>query len=231
VNDAIMALLKFGMAFFLGVCILMWAFQPGHTWVYFVIFAFIGTGLVYWATKSHKLWLLALLLILALYLWKSSSIDDSIQSVGRSFPQKAVRRGTQGAEKYFKSKEPYAAIRKAVETGTKIDQNDINQCLRDVVTDHAKTDPTLVPNGVTCAKMTGKEFQTCMENHVFTADAEQSAVIDAAQCSGASSSAPPTLARKIGNLGEGAAVTAACAAAELFNYFPWVNLDTSKCPE
>src|SRR5581483_2854657 len=157
VNDAIMALLKLGMAFFLGVCLLLWAFQPGHTWVYFVIFAFIGAGLAYWVTKSHPVWLLALLLIAGLYLWKYSSIDSAIQWAGRQLPKKAVQQGAKNAEKSAKGKVPGADAAGAVQISNLQDQSHINQCLRDTVTKSSHTDPGVAKNAQQCAQNTCKQ--------------------------------------------------------------------------
>ncbi len=121
-------------------------------------------------------------------------------------------------------------MRKAVEASTAIDQNQINRCMRDVVKNYSGTDPNIARNAVVCNQKTGKEFQTCMETYAFNADANQKAVIDAAGCSGASENAGPSLTQKVSDLGKGAALTAVCDVAELANYFPWVNFNTSSCP-
>ena len=229
-NDAIMALLKFGFAFFLGICILLWAFQPGHTWLYFILIAFLGFIVVGWITKSRQLASLAFLLILLLFLFKYQSIDKGIQQVGSVLPKKAITQGAKGANKYFQSKEPVADVRKAVQASNTLDQNQINQCLLGVVANQSANDHNLSQNEKGCLQMTGKAFQTCMAQNVFNGS-NATADMQAARCSGASASAGSSLGQKVSNLGWGAAVTVACDIAELANYFPWVNINTSKCPE
>jgi hypothetical protein len=229
-TDGIMFLLKAGFAFFFGVCILLWAFQPGHTWLYFVLIAFLGFIVVDWVTKSRQLAGLAFLLILLLFLFNSQSIDRGIQQAGSVLPKKAIAQGAKSANKYLQSKEPAADVRKAVQASNTLDQNQINQCLRGVVANQSANDHNLSQNEKTCLSMTGTAFQACMEKNVFNGS-NAAADMQAAGCSGASTSAPASLAQKVGNLGWGVAVTAACDIAELANYFPWVNIDTSKCPE
>lgn len=230
-NDAIMALLKIGFWFFIGVCFFLWAFQPGHTWVYFVIFAFIGAGLVYWVTKSHPMWLLALLLIGGLYFWKYASIDNAIQWAGRQLPQKAVKQGAKNAEQYAKSKVPGADVAGAVQISSRLSQSQINQCLRDTITKYSKTDTIVARNAQQCAQKTGTDYEACMMKYAFNADAPEAAVIDAVGCTGVDNTSGAALHQNVDDLKLGPVGIAVCDVKEFVNYFPWVNFDTTGCPQ
>lgn len=228
-NAGIKALLEFGIAFFIGVCILFWGFTPGHTWVYFLLFPIIGAIIVGKVTGSRQLSLLAFLLIFGWYFWKYETMDNALQWVGRQFPQKVTKRATQGAENYFKGKVPGVDTNKAVQISSRLDQNDVNSCLRGVVTSYSKTEPSLAKNSVMCAGMTGKDFQACMEKNVFDGSVAN-ADMDAARCFGSSESAGPVLSQKDDNLKLGAVGMAICKAKELVNSVPWFNVDASGCP-
>jgi energy-coupling factor transporter transmembrane protein EcfT len=219
---SIMKIIGAVLLFFLIVSWIIYGFSPGHTWILFVVFVLIAMAVV--PTKIKGLFALVILLLIAWFVFGGAG--RSLEGIGNKIPAAVKDAAQKNIDNNAQGTVP-GLLNQVTQAAQRLDQNDLNACLRVKAADAMKSNTGLSSKEAPCLSQTGVAFQICMKNNVFNGSVP-----------GEVEDCEPSGIVKAGHLALATAYVAAkqafggiCSATKFANsHVPGVSLPTSYCP-
>jgi hypothetical protein len=175
-------------------------------------------------TKVKGLFVLVFLLLVAWFVFGGAG--HFLEGIGNRIPGAVKDAAKNNIDNSAQGTVP-GLLNQVTQTAQKLDQNDLNACLRVKAADAMKSNPGLSSKEAPCLTQTGVAFEMCMKNNVFNGSVP-----------GEVQDCEPSGIAKAGHLALGTAYVGAkqafggiCSATKFFNsHVPGVNLPTSYCP-
>jgi hypothetical protein len=223
---SIMKIIGFVLFLFLLISFVLQGFQPGYSWILFIVF--VAVAMMFVSPKVKGLLTLVILLLIAWFLFGGAS--GFLQGIGNKIPGAVKDAARNNIDNNAQGTVP-GLMGQVTQQSTNMDQNNLNACLRVKAAAAIKNNPGL---GVSvskseqpCLTMTGTAFEACMAKNVFNGNVP-----------GEVQDCEPGMLTKLGNLalatayvGAKGAVGGACSASNFFNtHVPGVKLPTGYCP-
>jgi hypothetical protein len=150
------------LLFFLIVSFVLYGFTPGNTWILFVVFVLVAMAIV--PHKVKGLLTLVILLLIAWFVFGGAS--RFLEGMGKRIPSAVADAAKNNIDNNAQGTLP-GQLNQVTQTSQRLDQNNLNACLRVKAADAMKSNPGLSQNEAPCLTETGVAFEMCMKKNVF----------------------------------------------------------------